>query len=475
MFAWVVLFAVQALGTVLSVLAFPWLLYRLLRHPEEMRERLGWIVRPEASRLPRPSRPLWIHAASLGELEAIRGLIGDAEHAFSDPLHLTVLSVSGRPRAAAAFGPLGVTICFAPRDHWLALWAFLARRRPRGGGIAETELWPGMLASCRLARIPVAVVSGRLSARRWQGTRRLAWFYRPWLRTLAGCAVQTAGDADRFRALGAIAPVVTGNLKYRAQTVPPASPPFPGAPSSDRAGGDAFLLFVAGSLRLGEEAVLEAARVPDLRCVIAPRHLREREHWLAACAARGIEVVSRRESELEVPRREALRSGLPPRLTERAHALRAALRGCLERASGPPALLLLDTHGELASWYAAADAAFVGGTLVPLGGHNLFEPAREGIPVAFGPETGNVRDVAEPLMRESGGVEVRTIAALHAWLGVLRDDAVERARRGAAAHRVALELAGAGTRTWEFLRRLPWCEVRRKNEQAGSDPTGRWA
>lgn len=475
MISWAVLLAVQALGTALVVLASPWLVYRLLRHPEEMRERLGWIVRPEGPRLPRPSRPLWVHAASLGELEAIRGLIGDAEDAFSDPLHLTVLSVSGRPRAAADFGPLGFGISFAPLDLWFALWPFLARLRPRGVVIAETELWPGMLASCRLARIPVAVVSGRLSIRRWNGTRRLAWFYRPWLRTLAGCAVQTNGDADRFRALGAIAPVVTGNLKYRAQSVPAASPSLPGATESEWPGDDASLLFVAGSLRVGEEAVLEAARFPGLRCVIAPRHLREREHWLAACAVRGIEVVSRREADLEIPRREELRSGLPPQLTARAHALRAALRSCLDRASRPPALLLLDTHGELASWYAAADAAFVGGTLVPVGGHNLFEPAREGIPVAFGPETANVRDVAEPLVRGSGGVEVRTIASLEAWLGLLRDDAVERARRGAAAHRVALELAGAGARTWEFLRRLPWCEVRGKSEQAGSDPTGGWA
>lgn len=513
----------QLFGTVATVLLSPWLVVRAITRRPEMRERLGWVprrpARGEGGHDPAASgRPLWIHAASLGELEAVRTLAEDGRYRLAGPVHLTVLSVSGRPRAERDFTPAGWSVSFAPLDLWFALWPFLARLRPRGVILVETELWPAMLLACRLARVPVAVVSGRLSERRWSSTRRLADLYRPLLRHLAACAVQTEVDADRFRALGACDPVVAGNLKYRLDPARPAGAnageadstavearstvgrtdpasvvarstagdarstagepdstagePGPAAGRSGVGAGasaaaverrsgseDSPLLFVAGSLRLGEEGVLAAARLPGVQCVFAPRHLRERDHWVAAMRHAGIEVLLRREAELPVASRAHLRAGTPPRRTAVAETLRARLTAALERTGATPAALLLDTHGELAAWYAACDAAFVGGTLAPIGGHNLFEPAREGIPLAFGPDTRGVRDVAEPLLAGGGGVRIEDGAALVAWLQSLRDDAGIRRRQGAAAFATARALAGAAGRTWPLLARLSWAGV----------------
>ena len=389
----------------------------------------------------RPQAPIWLHAASLGELEGVRALLAEPGWSFGGDRSLTVLSVSVRERAKDLEAD-GWRVRFAPLDLWFALACYLRRERPRGLILFETELWPATLAACRWRGIPVAVVSGRLSLRRWSRTRQA----RPWLRTglpaVTACAAQSEADAARFTELGLPRVEVIGNLKYRLEQRE-APPPW----------ADGRFLFVAGSLRIGEEAVLEAVAQPGLTAVIAPRHGRERELWARAAAERGLRVLRRSEIDLPVPPR-ALRGE-----REATRALRAAVEAGL--SGNPFAILLLDTHGELANWYAAADAAFVGGTLTPIGGHNLFEPAREGVPVAFGPFTGGVRELAEPLLRNGGGEEVRDAAALAAWLRSLQQDPARRAARGRSAFQAAVEVAGAAERTWRFLERLPWAGAMR--------------
>lgn len=385
------------------------------------------------------SRPLWLHAASLGELESVRVLWETPDLAPAEPLLVTVLSVSAR-RRAEELAPAGTRVRFAPLDLWCAVLPFVRRERPRALILVETELWPLTLAFCHARRIPVVLVSGRLSSRKWARTRLLAPLLRPLLRRLTGCAAQSVADAARFRVLGADPVEITGNLKYRLAEDPAAA----------RERGGRFI-FVAGSVRAGEDGVLEVARLSGVLCVIAPRHLRERGYWIAACQARGIPWVCRTAVELDVPPAAALRDG----------GVRTALRGRLEAAlevggiSAHP-VLLVDSHGELGAWYAAADAVFVGGTLVPIGGHNLFEPARCGVPVAFGPHTDGVDDVAEPLLRLGGGVRVQNGAELAAWVTRLHADppAAERAAAGAAD--AARVLSGGADRTLAFLRRFDW-------------------
>lgn len=479
---WLVLY--QVLATVALLVAAPYLLWRAWVHPQEMRERLawgggrssGWEPRAQgpggsapsiggtaplsggpapasdrttpgsdgATAISRESardaaRPLWLHAASLGELESLRALWETPLRAPTGPLLITVLSVSAR-RRAEAIAPNGASVRFAPLDVWFAVLPFLRRERPRALILVETELWPLTLALCHLGGIPVALVSGRLSARRWRRTRLLAPLLRPLLRRLAGCAVQSADDAERFRFLGASSLEVTGNLKYRLADGP-----------APRPLGDGRFVFVAGSVRLGEEDVIEASRVPGVLCVLAPRHLREREHWVGACEARGVRWVARSGVEIEVP------SASGPWAAGSATSLRERLdRALRANEAGDRPVLLVDRHGELASWYAAADAAFVGGTLVPIGGHNLFEPARCGVPVAFGPHTGGVEDAVEPLLRLGGGARVRNGVELADWVTRLRTDAAAAARGSAGAAAAARALAQGAGRTLDFLGRFPW-------------------
>jgi 3-deoxy-D-manno-octulosonic-acid transferase len=439
----------QVLATAGLVVAAPFLLWRALAHRREMLERLGWVDAPTLGPSPTPGpsslpvsrttgnadRPLWLHAASLGELESFRALWetppygGTARRAPAGPLLVTVLSVSARRRAEEV-APSGTRVRFAPLDLWCAVLPFLHRERPRALILVETELWPLTLALCHARGIAVALVSGRLSPRRWQRTRLLAPLLRPLLRRFAGCAVQSADDAARFRLLGAGPVEVTGNLKYRLTEN-----------SSPRHPGDGRFVFVAGSVRMGEEEVLSVGRLPGVLCVIAPRHLRERDHWIAACEARGVRWVARSVIELAVPS-----AGGPP-CPGAQTALRERLDAVLAAAGdGGRSVLLVDLHGELGAWYAVADAAFVGGTLVPIGGHNLFEPARCGVPVAFGPYTGGVEEAAEPLLRLGGGVRVRDGVELAAWVTRLRDDPSAAARGAAGATAAAREIGRASCR-----------------------------
>jgi 3-deoxy-D-manno-octulosonic-acid transferase len=448
------LVAYQILGTILFVAATPYLIIRFLRHPQEMKERLGWSV----PRFEGGGSPLWLHAASLGELEAARGLLEDCEHSFSPPILLTVLSVSARGKAAQVCGE-AAAVAFAPLDLWFTLWPFLRRVNPRGLLLVETELWPLTLASCLGRRIPMALISGRLSPRKWSATRRLRPLLSPLLSRFDGMAVQTQSDADRFSVLGGRALRVTGNLKYRLTAA--------GSRGRTDRTRQGRLLFVAGSVRLGEEDVAVAGEGMGLLFVLAPRHLRERDHWMRVCRSLGRPVAARSEIRLEVPSGTALHDA----------GVRARFRDELEVGwprgeRGEPAVLLLDTHGELGAWFAAADAAFVGGTLVPLGGHNLFEPAREGIPVAFGPHTEGVAEVAEPLLRHGGGFQVRDGAALQAWIGSMAANPEARARAGDWARAAAEEVGGALNRTWGFLESLAWTKVSQSRVRHPLTPTG---
>lgn len=364
---------------------------------------------------------LWVHAASMGEVRAAARLV-ERLHAAGLPLTLSTTSLAGRDLCARLHPDLPRRL--APLDHPWCVDAALRRARPRGLVLVETELWPVWIAACERAGAPVVVVSGRISERSYLRYRRLgAWLGRT-LRRLAAIGARTAEDADRFVALGADAArvSVTGDLKLDG----PAAPP-PPAPGLAELFGKAPVV-VAGSTHPGEERAILAA--------------------LAAAEARGA-----RAALVVAPR-------YPQRAAEVAElARRAGRRVRLRSAGGTEPLaegevLVLDTLGELASLYALARIAFVGGTLVPVGGHNLLEPVGAGTPVVYGPHLANVAHVAELL--EAGGAGERAHAGeplARALAAALRDPDSAQAR-GDAGRRALARHRGSSERAAELVQRI---------------------
>ncbi|RMD80337.1 MAG: 3-deoxy-D-manno-octulosonic acid transferase, partial [Gammaproteobacteria bacterium] len=342
-----------AVGAALP-LALGRLAWRGLRAPGYRRrwgERLGW-------RLPAaPPGAVWVHACSVGEVEAAAALVGWLlERA---PVLLTTTTPTGSARARALFGER-VSHAYLPFDRPGAMARWVGALRPRLLLLMETELWPNLLRACARAGVPAVLANARLSARSARGYRRLGPLTRAMLGDLRLVAAQEEADGRRFLALG-LEPArlrVTGSLKYDR-------PPPPGAEAEARrlrrAWGEGRPVLLAASTHPPEEAPVAEAfaalleAFPEALLLWAPRHPERFGPVAARCTARGWAVA--------------------------------------RRSAGPPApgaqVYLADTLGELPALYAAADAAFVGGSLFPHGGHNPLEAAVLGVPVAAGPHTFN--------------------------------------------------------------------------------------
>lgn len=363
-------------------------------------ERFGW-----GRRLPAPA--LWLHAVSLGEVAAAAELVRTlrARHP-GIPFVLTTATPTGRARARALFGN-NVDIRFLPYDTPGSVRRFLDRIRPRVAVILETELWPNLVLSCRRRDIPVVFASARLTAKSVSQYRRLGSLFRDTVAAGALIAAQSAEDAERFIAVGADPErtCVVGNAKFDMR-------PGDSALEKGRELRRSYLgsrpVWIAGSTHAGEEEKVLAAHselrrgTQDLLLLLVPRHPQRFESVAALLTRLGIAFDRR--------------SGATP-------------------VRPDAQVLLVDTVGELTALYAAADAAFVGGSLVPVGGHNLLEPAVLGVPVITGPHTANSKDIARRLIEQGGAVEVADPQALaDAVRGLLQDPAVrERAVRSARA------------------------------------------
>jgi 3-deoxy-D-manno-octulosonic-acid transferase len=355
----------------------------------------------------------WWHAASLGEVAALEPVLALAEtRALSGRFLVTTTSAAGREAARKRWP----NAMLAPLDLPRTLAAALTARRPCALILVETELWPNLLRASLDRGTRVAVVNGRVSDRSWARLRWGSPVPRSTLAGLSAVAARTEEDAARFTAMGVpeAAVRVCGNTKHdREGGREPAHLPW-----SD------CRLWTAGSVRPGEEApVLDAFLAlrsghRDLRLAIAPRHLDTEGEWLAALDRRG---------------------------------LRAARRSRPEGNDAEASVLLVDTRGELESFYAASAVVFVGGTLVPVGGHNVMEPAAAGAPVLVGPHHANVAgDVTE--LKAAGGLRVvedtdQLAAAVHDWLESV--GAHDLAAQGARS--VAQRSRGAAGRSLDWL------------------------
>jgi 3-deoxy-D-manno-octulosonic-acid transferase len=368
-------------------------------------ERFGFGARPGA-------HGVWLHAVSVGEVQACAPLVSALYQRHPGlPLTVTTFTPTGAARARALFGNLA-QVRYIPFDLPGAVRRFFARVQPRLAVIFETERWPNLYRECGRRRVPLVLASARISARSVGRYQRLGALFRDTLQQAAVVAAQGEGDAERFRALGASAASlhVTGNIKFDFE-LPPDIAQRGARLRAQYAPGRA--LWVAGSTHGGaeEQAVLEAhqragAVHPGALLVLAPRHPPRFEEVAQALSRAGLRFV----------RRSQAGGG--------AAGAAAAAQACQ--------VVLLDSLGELLDFYAAADVAFVGGSLVPVGGHNLLEPAALGVPILTGPNNSNSAQIA-PLLIACGAAEVvQDGAQLGARLSALLSDAGERERMGAA-------------------------------------------
>lgn len=414
----------RPLYTLLFYAALPFILARLFwrgrREPayrQRWLERLGFYAKAPSS-----SPALWFHAVSVGEAEAAFPLVrAMAQRLPESPILVTTTTPTGSARVRAVLGET-VTHIYLPYDLPGPVTRFLQTFKPRLAVIMETEIWPNLYRACAVRGVPLAIVNARLSQRSVKGYKRLGSFTRDTLACARLIAAQSEADAGRFLEVGADpdAVKVAGNIKYDMEL-----------PADYRQQAHALReslfgarpVWIAASTHEGEEALILQAHVqlraahPGLLLVLVPRHPPRFEPVAALCLAQ----------DLRLARRSAGESG--------------------QSAD----VFLADTLGELRLFYGAADLAFVGGSLVPVGGHNVLEPALAGVPVLFGPHMFNFAEAGRLLLEAGGAVQVRDAEELAAQADRLLHDAEQRKRMGENARRFVETGRGALARVEEAL------------------------
>jgi 3-deoxy-D-manno-octulosonic-acid transferase len=410
----------RLLYTLLLYLAAPLVLLRLLwksrllpEYRGRVGERFGLVPRAPGG------VAVWVHAVSVGETAAAMPLIEALVRRHGEGrVWVTTTTPTGSARVIAALGQR-VHHSYIPYDLPDAVARFLKRAQPQRLVVMETELWPNLFHVAARRGIPLLVANARLSPRSYAGYQRIHGLVAA---TLAGCRVlaQSEADAERFRSLGAPRVEVMGNIKFDIS-----------APEDQlqagrvlrRALGEARPVWIAASTHEAEEqAALDAhaavlRRHPDAALLMVPRHPQRFD-----AVARLLD-----KSGLRHARRSA---GLPNSRTQ---------------------VYLGDSMGEMYAYFAAADAAFVGGSLAPVGGHNVLEPAALALPVLFGPHMHNFAAARELLLGCGGAVEVASAAALGESLASLLEDPARREAMGKAGAAVVAANRGALQRLLEAL------------------------
>lgn len=360
---------------------------------------------------------LWIHAVSVGEVQAsvplVNALLAEFPHRH---ILITTVTPTGAERVRLLFGD-SVAHCYIPFETPTAVNRFFNRVRPIAALVMETEIWPNLYYECGKREVPLILVSARISPKSVKNYRRFMPLFRETLSYGIVIAAQSDIDAERFRSLGAAAERVhvTGNIKFDIELSDGI------VEKGERLRRDNFEdrpVWVAASTHDGEEAlVLQAHRLirrrfPNALLVLVPRHPERFNGVRSALHKDGFSLVSRSD---HVP------------------------------SSSETQVFLVDTMGELPLFYAAGNVAFVGGTLVPVGGHNLLEPAALGKPIVTGPHLFNTQDIADKFARNGASIIVHDASELAQAVGDLfadesaARDIGERGRRIVAENRGALE------------------------------------
>ena len=361
----------RQLYTLLFTLALPLVLLRLYwrgrkapQYRQRWSERLGLYPQPAAKDV------IWLHAVSVGEAEAAFPLIRHWQQQYPHhTLLVTTTTPTGSARVKAVLAD-SVLHVYLPYDLPWIVARFLSHFRPLLAVFMEKELWPNLFAACGQRQIPLYVINARLSARSASAYQKIPALVKPTLAHITRIAAQTADDAKHFVAIGA-APeqvAVLGNLKFDLTV--DAALIAAGRALKQQQFAQRFVWMIASTHQGEEELVLQhypalKAQIPELLLMIAPRHPERFQTVQLSCEKQGLIVVKRSE------------------------------RSPVDAACD---VYLADSMGELKMLYAAADVAFVGGSLVGVGGHNVLEPAAVGVPVLFGPHMFNFQQIAEQML-----------------------------------------------------------------------------
>jgi 3-deoxy-D-manno-octulosonic-acid transferase len=378
-------------------------------------ERIGFYRTPSAP------HDLWIHAVSVGETLASRPVIDEVlRRRPGTSIVFTTTTITGQAQARRLFPE--ATVAYFPFDFSVSVKRFLDHHRPRVFAAMETEIWPNVTRLSRARGLRLMLANGRLSDRSFPRYRVFRPIVKRILRNYDRVLVRDDGDRRRFIALGAPESAVetTGNVKFdfaldqkRLEIGPQLDALIAGR-----------RVLILGSTREGEEEAIVPGLKPFIDqknafVIVAPRKP-ERFDAVAALL---------RTAAIPFVRRSELRGAPPP----------------------PAALFLLDTVGELTRIYPYATAAFVGGSLVPTGGHNPIEPAAAGVPVCFGPHMTNFREIASAFIENDAAVEVRSASDLIAFATRMFDDPTARAAYGDRARKTVEQNRGAAARTAERM------------------------
>lgn len=419
------------LAIMLVVLAAPVFLIRLVRETgfgERLRQSFGFLPGETVTKVAGKDC-IWLHAASVGEIVAASPLVREMRHTFPDrPILISVVTASGYTMAQRIIKEAD-GIIFFPIDLPGLSRKVIDRIKPAVFLPVETELWPNFLRACRTNNIPVMMVNGRISDKSSIRYRYLGSILRDMLNTVTKFCMQSTIDAEYIIRLGAdpARVVVTGNTKYD-QTYTDVS-----ADEQKRLADELGIsaknpVFVAGSTHEGEEEIifnsLKAIKDqnPTLAALIAPRDILRADELKALAGNHGFTAI----------RRSALK----------------------ESASTGHNVVILDTIGELGRVYSLGDVVFVGGSLVPRGGHNILEPAAHGKPILVGPQMFNFKDIYALLSGRQACVTVQDGADLTAKLATLLADESAAKEMGANARAVVDENRGAAARNVEQLKAL---------------------
>ena len=404
---------------VLTVALSPLILFKLATVPKYrggITQKLGRVRKKVAKRLGGGVRPIWVHAVSVGEVMAAHPLIRELKKRYPDrPLLLSTVTVTGNLTARQRV-PEADAVFYFPFDFPWTVRRVIGRIDPAIVLIAETELWPNFFRELGRRGIPSAVINGRISPTSFGRYRKLQGFFREVFRNASLFCMQSLEDASRIRDIGASPDqvMVTGNLKFDQKIPPAQSPPIA------IVGGRSVI--TAGSTHRGEEAILLEVftrlrkKYPDLVLIIAPRHP---ERFNEVCG-----LITNAGYECQ---------------------RRTRLKGAVKD------IVLLDTIGELRAFYGICDIAFVGGSLVKVGGHNLLEPAAMKKPIIFSRYMFNFKEISEAIIRVSGGVMVKDKEELYQELDALLSNKPQAAEMGLRAYEVIAANSGATARTLDAI------------------------
>lgn len=423
-----------AYSFLLTLVLLAWSPSILLKVLRRSSYREGWSERvgcyPEAlfSRL-RAVQPVWIHAVSVGEVGAA-SILAKLWTTRRPTLPLVVSTVTGTGREVARRSlPQAAAVVYFPIDLPMVVRRAMATVRPRLILLTETEIWPNFLRHCTAAKIPVAIINGRLSTRSFSRYRLVRPFIRRVLQCVDLFCMQTDADAKRILALGARPERVhvVGNLKFDAVLHADTSSLAEQWRRELQIDAQRQVL-VAGSTHAGEEEMLLQAfrrlrgEFPDLLLILAPRHPERIAQVETAVATSGLAAV----------RRSTLPHG----------------------GNGAKEVILLDTVGELSGLYAVGSISFIGGSLISGGGHNLLEPALHGRPVLFGPHMENFVEASAYFVQRGAAIQVSDAADLVRQLARLLRDPATRETMGQAAMAALSAHQGACERTVALLERF---------------------